>query len=57
VFEHLDDLGAIRCAVADILVLASSGQCQADRVKAVRKLLEQAVEALHCEEIVERQER
>jgi hypothetical protein len=57
VFEHLDDQGAIRCAVADILILTSSGQCQPERVKAIRKLLEQAVETLHVEEIVERQER
>lgn len=56
-FEHFDDIGAIRCAVADILIITSSGQCPPEQVKAVRKLLERAVEALHNETIVETEKR
>jgi hypothetical protein len=55
VFDHFDDHGAVRCAVADILIKMPSAS--AEQVKAARKLLEQAVEALHSEEITEGQKR
>lgn len=43
-FEHYDDHGAIRCAVADILIAISDGKCSEERTKEIRGLLEKAVD-------------
>lgn len=52
-FEQFDDLGAVRCAVADILIAISGGQCSEDSVKEVRALLEKAVGVIHKEKVEE----
>lgn len=46
-FEQFDDLGAVRCAVADILIAISGGQCSEGSIKEVRELLEKAVDVVH----------
>lgn len=46
-FEQFDDMGAIRCAVADILIAISSGRCSEEVVKEVRVMLEMAVGRAH----------
>lgn len=46
-FDHFDDQGAIRCAVADILIAVSSKNCPEDVKKEIRSLLEKAVDVAH----------
>lgn len=46
-FEQFDDLGAVRCAVADILIAISGGKCSEEQVQRMRALLEKAVEVVH----------
>lgn len=46
-FDQFDDYGAIRCAVADILIAISDGKCSDERTKEIRTLLEKAVDVVH----------
>lgn len=52
-FDHFDDQGAIRCAVADILIAVSNKSCPEDVKKEIRALLERAVDAAHKNSIEE----
>jgi hypothetical protein len=47
VFYQFDDHGAIRCAVADILIAISYGKCSDERTKEIRTILEKAVDVVH----------
>lgn len=46
-FYQFDDHGAIRCAVADILIAISYGKCSDERTKEIRTILEKAVDVVH----------
>jgi hypothetical protein len=53
VFDHFDDQGAIRCAVADILIIVSKKNCPDEIKKEIRALLEKAVDVAHKNSIEE----
>lgn len=46
-FDQFDDHGAIRCAVADILIAMSDGKCSDKRTREIRTLLEKAVDVVN----------
>lgn len=54
-FDLFDDQGAIRCAVADILIAVSNKNCPEDVKKEIRILLEKAVDAAHKNSVKEMQ--
>jgi hypothetical protein len=53
VFDLFDDQGAIRCAVADILIIVSKKNCPDEIKKEIRVLLEKAVDMAHKNSIEE----
>jgi hypothetical protein len=53
VFDHFDDQGAIRCAVADILIIVSKKNCPDEIKKEIRALLEKAVDVAHRNQVEE----
>lgn len=52
-FDQFDDQGAIRCAVADLLIIVSKKNCPDEVKKEIRALLEKAVDVAHKNQVEE----